>query len=112
MTTQELDALQGLCDGITTGTSKIGGHQVFVHVPGDGFTLLATFADPNDAAFFAAARTALPQLIAEAQRLQAEIASNAVFLACHGAGGYRLSAYEPCDTRTADSSGPAPDDNA
>lgn len=78
MTQQELDALQGLCDGATAGewhTVEVGDNKTPWVVDSHercvaGGTPGGIGPRANDAAFIAAARTALPELIAEVRRLQ------------------------------------------
>lgn len=87
MTTQELDALQALCDGATAGPWVIVGayNQFIDSAPesDDPRTIIAeawqrnAMMDPTvqgkaNLAFIAAARTAMPQLIADVRRLTDE----------------------------------------
>ena len=77
MTPQELDALQALCDGATAGPWINSGDILFYHTAPDRSSVLlgdgeggGAYAATCDLDFIAAARTALPQLIAEVRRLQ------------------------------------------
>jgi len=104
MTQQELDALQGLCEEATAGPWQSGDGSVdrffagknTIATPARVIVERATYNDEfdqqtyADIAFIAAARTAMPALIAEVRRLQAEIDRNAVFLAAHG-----IYSFEP-----------------
>ena len=44
--------------------------ELFVDEPGDDMALVATFEDTDEAHFFKSAREAMPELIAEVERLQ------------------------------------------
>lgn len=79
MTNEELDALQGLCDGATAGewhTVEVGDNKTPWVVDSHercvaGGTPGGIGPRANDAAFIAASRTAVPALIAEVRRLTA-----------------------------------------
>lgn len=80
MTNEELDALQGLCDGATAGewhTVEVGDNKTPWVVDSHercvaGGTPGGIGPRANDAAFIAAARAAVPALIGEVRRLTAE----------------------------------------
>ena len=67
MTQQELDALQGLCDGATSGPWRLGDDADIFAGNVDIAHLLNSLPDAD---FIAASRTAMPALIAEVRRLQ------------------------------------------
>ena len=72
MTTQEIDALEKLCDGATPGPWKATGpcSTEFDKVEGPGFSDIAyDITGEGNAQFIAASRTALPALISEVRRL-------------------------------------------
>lgn len=77
MTTQELDALQALCDGATPGpwdSTLTFRDRYYIKTPSYGVRdfccLTGDLERKVDADFIAASRTALPELIAEVRRLQ------------------------------------------
>lgn len=79
MTEEELERLEELCSRATPGPWKVRQEFGRSLTPyGDVFMLCAADlgeeASLNNAAFIVAARTALPALLAEVRRLQAELA--------------------------------------
>lgn len=73
MTTQELDALEALCDGAAPGpwTVDNASGNIKAH---NATVAYDTWAE-REGAFIAASRTAMPQLIADVRRLTGENAS-------------------------------------
>lgn len=80
MTLPEIDALLGLCEKATEGPWEADGDRIYgedAKAPGDPWIIGTTEGDIpgnrrgfENAAFIAAARSALPKLLAEAKRLQ------------------------------------------
>ena len=71
MNQDELDRLQGLCDGATAGPWGFDIEYGRVYQDsGDGLILAIEIESIADRAFIAAARTAMPALISEVRRLQ------------------------------------------
>ena len=85
MTTQELDALQGLCEAATKEPWTVerlrryeDHDEVYINLADDEMEIESrrvTGTSYENADFIAASRTALPELIAEARRLQRENAA-------------------------------------
>lgn len=74
MTQQELDALKALADAATPELQR-GGHHVYRIDANGELQSHATFVDgTEDAAWYVAARAAVPALLAEVERLRAELA--------------------------------------
>lgn len=81
ITSKELDRLQKLCDGATAGPWEADGpgtntyDRVTSCVPEHTTEVAYDILHDGDALFIAAARTALPELIAEVRRLQERCAA-------------------------------------
>lgn len=100
MTNEELDALEKLCDGASKApwtVERLGRYEdhdeVYINLQDDDMELadrIVSGTNYENADFITAARTAMPALISEVRRLQAEIDRNAVFLAAHG-----IYSFEP-----------------
>lgn len=74
MTDDELEAAKALCDASTSGPWRNGFDPCHFDLPEvtDDQTFSYYVTNAEDAAFIAASRTLIPQLIAEIERLRSE----------------------------------------